>query len=1780
MAATFKSGSLSAHSKSGASTSSGLSRLPAHASAYTFYMWKRALLVKGGKDYGLAEQMFQEPEAREVKPSFDPSKQPQAPTSLDALEAAFEDKLGPIEETISALKTEIKRHKSTLPDESSTFAYHAALLSLEDQLDSAASAKKILQEKFDRQIKLHSDRRATYMLEMKRHDDLATVHSKWCALARDNLDPLDLAAVKDVPKFETILDILYTRANSSNEVDMSIEWDQMWDTTKASYPINLPLWGELRERFFAINKGYTEALDRSLTLKFKKRLLEVIPTNDTEFTTLRMALHNDMLDCKLTSSVLLRDIERVEAARSRSRTEAKAKSASSMPKKRKSDQADSDSFCDYHQVDGHSTAECRTIKRMRDGNKPSSFNQKPPSTWSPSFPKETQKPLSKKGKQNSSAKPSAPVSSKPNGFKGNSKKAQLSSLTEMITKMAGEITSLKADKAATVGTVTSDKLRVLKMKGEEEYFFYSESLSDTDISTYPNYPTYLDCGSNRHITPEEAILKDVRPVSTPIYVYGATDTASKIQNVGALETVIGGNAARFYPIYQCDEIADTLISASQWLQNTEDRIVLTAENAFYVPQGTRNHHEIARVIDGMYHILPPTQLANNKVARGILSKVAQFITDSGDVTVESTHRSYSKPRLWFSKEVMEALTQPHTEVVDGMMVDDFSVSQNHFHALMLKTKSKPTNTPQPELSPLIARFHQRFAHFNLKSLMDTILKSGVVGLSEKDKINLKKEFEQLSKLSSSTLQYCPSCAQGKITQTPIYASDTPATRLLGIIHTDCIPLPCQSPQQERHGTIVVDGFTRWCEIHFHHSKSQSIDIVQNCIAAWEDLHQPLKVGAVRHDGGELKSRFHEYCLQHNPPIKDQPSPPYVKELNGLCERTYATHKGNAITMLLHAKLPSSLTKYALCYSVFVRNRMEHPEDNTTSPYKLWTERIPDISGFKPFGCSLTIYLAPEKRTGFYGERGTPGVFLGYHGETLIIAYNLKTRRIEHILHCIFHEDIFPGLIIPSLLVDENDNQEVHESFDELNQEETVASIPSGTDTLPLEGGTTTISTDSPSSNPVSVEDPLNSISLPSETDTGETVEKQAQQSVNENHQSIRVEITDELSITSSPDTIGLNLGDRETDDGVWERDFVIFPTTEDIEDETSQNSPFEEFDNFFNIKHSNVVTESLKEWNIKTVICPKLVTKGNHLKLQANVAETTSRADKPYDGPYGEPNPFPPEGSIKVKDLPPLPKSRKQAMASQFAHYWKEAEKAELNAIHKLGVGTKRKVPKGRKPLRAKWVYDYKIDKETNTLKRFKARLVARGDTQIYGIDFEETFSPVVKIQSIRIMMAIAIQHSMFVAQLDIDTAYLNADLDVINYMQMPEGYQEFDENGIPFTWELVKSLYGLHQSGREWYKCVSSHLLANGYNQAKTDPCVFYKDNRQNKRIFVLLYVDDMILVSTELSEIEKVKDALRQKFTIKDIGEAKHVLGMQLIQSPEYLYLGQPKYVDEILREADMWGCNSRPTPMSVNWQHDENSLSLNKMQIKRYRSLVMMLSYLAQQTRPDIIFAVNTLAQYQNDCRNHDWDALMHIIRYLSGTKDLGLTYTKTNSGVATLVTNDTKTLDDPLWIPQGYADASYAQEPGRKSRSGHVFFMGGAAVSWYCKKQPVVALSSTEAEYYALSEAVKESLWLRQLLAEIYIPLNDPTKIHQDNLSTMAIALNPVQHQRVKHMDVKVHFLRDHLDKQDIKLVYCPTKYMVADIFTKALPQKEHYMFTQLLGLRSLTTLHTQAHDVRL
>jgi hypothetical protein len=283
-------------------------------------------------------------------------------------------------------------------------------------------------------------------------------------------------------------------------------------------------------------------------------------------------------------------------------------------------------------------------------------------------------------------------------------------------------------------------------------------------------------------------------------------------------------------------------------------------------------------------------------------------------------------------------------------------------------------------------------------------------------------------------------------------------------------------------------------------------------------------------------------------------------------------------------------------------------------------------------------------------------------------------------------------------------------------------------------------------------------------------------------------------------------------------------------------------------------------------------------------------------------------------------------------------------------------------------------------------------------------------------------------------------------------------------------------------------------------------------------------------------------------------------------------------MLIEAGMWDMDvkgqrvpvtTKSAPMSMTWEHDPLSPLMKGVDITKYKSFLMKLSYLAQQTRPDIAFTVNMLAQYQLEPRECNWKAIVHLLRYIRGTYDLGLFYRRENGPIA-LFTNDQNLLgreDAPI----GYADASYAEENDRKSRSAFVFMFCGVAILWYSKKQSVVALSSTEAEYYALGECVKEALWLRNILKELSISMNGPTMIMEDNQSTIAIANNPIHHQRVKHLDVKSHFLRDHITKGDVELVYCPTEDQIADLLTKTLPASQHWKLLSLMGLRSESDL---------
>ena len=534
---------------------------------------------------------------------------------------------------------------------------------------------------------------------------------------------------------------------------------------------------------------------------------------------------------------------------------------------------------------------------------------------------------------------------------------------------------------------------------------------------------------------------------------------------------------------------------------------------------------------------------------------------------------------------------------------------------------------------------------------------------------------------------------------------------------------------------------------------------------------------------------------------------------------------------------------------------------------------------------------------------------------------------------------------------------------------------------------------------------------------------------------------------------------------------------------------------------------------------------------------------------------------IHKSELPPVPQTHKQAMNSPLRMFWEAAIKTENDALIAREVYGISNLPKDRKALRCKYVFDYKTDAD-GFLLRFKCRLVACGYSQIPGQDFDQTHSPVVRIQTIRLVLALFMKYGFHLDNMDVSTAFLYADLKEANYMRAPPGMDLPEGKYL----ELKKALYGLHQSSREWYITLKTFLEKEGFKACTSDACLFVKDTHDiSKVLIVMVYVDDIIILGKNRVIVDNLKDKFKKQYKMTDFGEAEHVLSIKVKRvkngKKDGLYLGQGTYVQRMLEEAGYWNrdnilpSSTRSNPMSPTWKHDESAVLLSKEDTEKYRSYVMQAAWVATQTRPDIAYTVNTLAQYMQTPNSSDMSALVYLFRYMRGTYDWGLVLSCDNG---------------PIEL-KGFADASFAEEQGRKSRSGYSVFIDDCIVSWFSKKQTIVALSSTEAEYVALSEIAKEILWMRELCREVGQELKDATTIMEDNKSAIAIANDPIHHGRVKHIQVKTHFFRDHLKKGHLKLEYIPTGDQIADLLTKPLPTAQHLKLARGMGLRSLNDL---------
>lgn len=502
---------------------------------------------------------------------------------------------------------------------------------------------------------------------------------------------------------------------------------------------------------------------------------------------------------------------------------------------------------------------------------------------------------------------------------------------------------------------------------------------------------------------------------------------------------------------------------------------------------------------------------------------------------------------------------------------------------------------------------------------------------------------------------------------------------------------------------------------------------------------------------------------------------------------------------------------------------------------------------------------------------------------------------------------------------------------------------------------------------------------------------------------------------------------------------------------------------------------------------------------------------------------------------------------------WREAIQLELDSLKANETWDLVERPMGTNVVSSKWVLRVKRDEEGMPVE-YKARLVARGFSQVHGVDYYETFAPVVRLSSLRVVLALAAEKDWEISAFDFQSAYLNSFLDEEVFMeQPPNGFEDADRSR--YVLRLNKAIYGLKQAGRRWYESLRDVLVEIGFKASNGDQAVFIWHTPSDITI-IAAHVDDCTITGSNPGAMKKVKENLNKRYKLTDLGPLTWLLGISIKRDRKArtISLSQEGYIDIILSRCNFTNMSPRASPMDANVnlsidQCPKTETDRDQMSNVPYRKCLGMLMWANVATRPEISFAVSRLAQFSENPGPEHWEAVKRVFRYLKGTKNFVLTYGLSQN------------------ILLGYSDADGNSQEHRKAISGYAFIINGGVVSWRSRKQEIVTLSTAEAEYVALTHAAKEALWLRRFIHELTGSIITPTMLLCDNQSAIFLTKNENYNARTKHIDIRYHFIRSTIQDGQIELQHCPTTEMVADIFTKPLPASKFMDLAHSLGLHA-------------
>jgi hypothetical protein len=498
-----------------------------------------------------------------------------------------------------------------------------------------------------------------------------------------------------------------------------------------------------------------------------------------------------------------------------------------------------------------------------------------------------------------------------------------------------------------------------------------------------------------------------------------------------------------------------------------------------------------------------------------------------------------------------------------------------------------------------------------------------------------------------------------------------------------------------------------------------------------------------------------------------------------------------------------------------------------------------------------------------------------------------------------------------------------------------------------------------------------------------------------------------------------------------------------------------------------------------------------------------------------------------------VPQSYEEAIQSKHSAQWKQAIAKELKSMEDNNVWTFVKRPQDCKPITTRWVFTHKQPTETKP-ESFGARLCCRGFNQIPELQYDQTYSPTMKYKSLKMLIAISFQYQYEMHSIDFKRAFLNSELQHIIHLHTPDGVICPPGHVI----KLCKSLYGLKQSSYMWHKMIDGFLTKElQFQSLKTDPCVYLKSTNTSNKIFLGLFVDD-IFVSYHKQDEDKfnqVKAQIESRFEITH-SELVSILGLRIIKNNDKLMIDQTQLIEKTLTQHQMNNSNPVNTPLVPGVNYVKNPNSEPDVEVQHYQSAIGSLNYLSAGTRIDTCFATNVLSRHATNPSNEHWCGVKRVMRYLQATKSLPLVYSRSEQSEINI---------------HVYTDSDYASDVNdRKSTAGVLLMINSNPVVWYSKKQQSVALSTCEAEFYAISFGLQDLIWAKAFIIELTQNIPECT-LYCDNQASIAMSSQEV-HGRSKHVDIKYKFVKEHLLEGTFKMKYVPTTRQLSDILTKALP----------------------------